>query len=94
MTRHCHHDQARLIYGSLSSLPIVCGAPEQDAFHVLKRQSRVEDVSVIAALSFWDYSLLLGGQLAGGSETYKATGRCFSVAAGRISYIHGLRGAI
>ena len=44
---------------------------------------------MIAALSFWDYSLVANVQ---GSDTYKATGRCFSVAAGRISYSYGLRG--
>ena len=44
---------------------------------------------MIAALSFWDYSLVANVQ---GSDTYKATGRCFSVAAGRISYSYGLKG--
>lgn len=49
-----------------------------------------EDTAVVAALSFWDYSLVANVQ---GSETYKATGRCFSVAAGRISYTFALKGA-
>lgn len=47
--------------------------------------------AVIAALSFWDYSLMLPGGTE--SDAYKATGRCFSVAAGRISYVHGFKGA-
>ncbi|CAL8465604.1 g5140 [Coccomyxa elongata] len=45
--------------------------------------------AVVAALSFWDYSLIAEVQ---GSDTYKATGRCFSVAAGRISYTYFLKG--
>lgn len=49
----------------------------------------LSETSVIAALSFWDYSLVAD---VAGSETYKATGRCFSVAAGRISYVYGLKG--
>ena len=44
---------------------------------------------MVAALSFWDYSLVATVQ---GSDTYKATGRCFSVAAGRISYTFALKG--
>ncbi len=48
-----------------------------------------DQTSVVAALSFWDYSLLYDGTA---GEAYKATGRCFSVAAGRISYVYGLRG--
>ena len=47
------------------------------------------ETAVVAALSFWDYSLVASVQ---GSDTYKATGRCFSVAAGRISYSYGLKG--
>ncbi len=30
----------------------------------------------------------------GTSDAYKATGRCFSVAAGRVSFVHGFKGAI
>ena len=48
-----------------------------------------DQTAVVAALSFWDYSLLYDGTA---GEAYKATGRCFSVAAGRISYVYGLRG--
>lgn len=48
-----------------------------------------DQTAVVAALSFWDYSLLYDGTA---GEAYKATGRCFSVAAGRISYVHGLKG--
>jgi hypothetical protein len=47
--------------------------------------------AVIAALSFWDYSLVTPPGT--GSDTYKATGRCFSVAAGRVSFVHGFKGA-
>ncbi len=47
--------------------------------------------AVIAALSFWDYSAMLPGGNA--SDAYKVSGRCFSVAAGRISYVHGFKGA-
>lgn len=50
-----------------------------------------DQTAVVAALSFWDYSLIAEVQ---GSDTYKATGRCFSVAAGRISYTYGLKGAL
>lgn len=46
---------------------------------------------MVAALSFWDYSLILGANT--GGDAYKATGRCFSVAAGRVSYSYGLKGA-
>ena len=46
--------------------------------------------AVVAALSFWDYSLLLPA--GGASDAYKATGRCFSVAAGRVSFVHGFKG--
>ena len=48
-----------------------------------------DQTAVVAALSFWDYSLLYDGTA---GEAYKATGRCFSVAAGRISYVYGLKG--
>ena len=51
--------------------------------------SAQSETAVVAALSFWDYSLVASVQ---GSDTYKATGRCFSVAAGRISYSYGLKG--
>ena len=47
--------------------------------------------AVLAALSFWDYSLVAEVP---GSEAYKATGRCFSVASGRISFNYALKGAI
>ena len=49
-----------------------------------------EDAAVVACLSFWDYSLVAQVR---GSDAYKATGRCFSVAAGRISFTHALKGA-
>ena len=48
--------------------------------------------AVIAALSFWDYSLVT--PVGAGSDVYKATGRCFSVAAGRVSFVHGFKGAL
>ena len=51
-----------------------------------------QSTAVVAALSFWDYSLVT--PLGAGSDTYKATGRCFSVAAGRISFVHGFKGAV
>lgn len=50
-----------------------------------------DQTAVVAALSFWDYSLIADVQ---GSDTYKATGRCFSVAAGRISYTYSLKGGV
>ncbi len=49
-----------------------------------------DETAVVAALSFWDYSLVSD---VAGSDTYKATGRCFSVAAGRISYTFSFKGA-
>ena len=51
------------------------------------------DVAVVAAQSFWDYAQQTDRALPGVGEAYKATGRCFSVAAGRISFCFGLRGA-
>ena len=51
-----------------------------------------DSTAVIAALSFWDYSLVTPA--GAGSDTYKATGRCFSVAAGRVSFVHGFKGAV
>lgn len=47
---------------------------------------------MVAALSFWDYSPQVDRHLPGSGEAYKASGRCFSVAAGRISFCHGLKG--
>jgi acyl transferase domain-containing protein len=46
--------------------------------------------AVIAALSFWDYSAML--PVGTESDAHKTSGRCFSVAAGRISYVHGFKG--
>jgi 3-oxoacyl-(acyl-carrier-protein) synthase/acyl carrier protein len=48
--------------------------------------------AVLAALSFWDYAPRADRALGAAGEAYKATGRCFSVAAGRISFCHGLKG--
>ena len=48
------------------------------------------DTAVIAALSFWDYAFVASTP---GSDAYKATGRCISVAAGRISYTFGYKGS-
>lgn len=48
-----------------------------------------EGTAVLAALSFWDYAFVADVP---GSDAYKATGRCISVAAGRISYTYGFRG--
>lgn len=48
-------------------------------------------MAVIAALSFWDYSQRIDAALPGVGEAYKATGRCISVAAGRISFCYGLK---
>jgi acyl transferase domain-containing protein len=56
-----------------------------------EQRAAEEETAVVAALSFWDYSLVANVQ---GSDTYKATGRCFSVAAGRISYTFALKGAL
>ncbi|CAL5223543.1 g6075 [Coccomyxa viridis] len=65
----------------------------EDSWQVLQHwhpeAAKEPETAVIAALSFWDYSLVASVQ---GSDTYKATGRCFSVAAGRISYSYGLKG--
>ena len=58
-------------------------SPLQSATH------NASQTAVVAALSFWDYSLVADVH---GSEAYKATGRCFSVAAGRISYVYNLKG--
>ena len=52
-------------------------------------QERMEQTAVLAALSFWDYAFVANVP---GSDAYKATGRCISVAAGRISYTYGFKG--
>lgn len=70
----------------------------QDAYGVLQHwtaegaavcHAASQSTAVLAALSFWDYSLIAEVP---GSEAYKATGRCFSVASGRISYTYALKG--
>lgn len=52
--------------------------------------------AVASAQSFWDYSSQLDRHvpLAPGLAAYRASGRCFSVAAGRISFSHGLQGGL
>lgn len=50
------------------------------------------DVAVLAALSFWDYTIQADRHLPGTGDAFRATGRCFSVAAGRISFSYGLKG--
>ena len=52
--------------------------------------SPAQSTAVLAALSFWDYAFVAEVP---GSDAYKATGRCISVAAGRISYTYGFKGA-
>jgi 3-oxoacyl-(acyl-carrier-protein) synthase/acyl carrier protein len=65
----------------------------EGAYEVLPLPSEHEaQVGVLAALSFWDYSIQADRHLAGAGEAYKATGRCFSVASGRISFCYGLKG--
>ena len=51
--------------------------------------SPAQSTAVLAALSFWDYAFVAEVP---GSDAYKATGRCISVAAGRISYTYGFKG--
>lgn len=53
----------------------------------------LEESAVVAAQSFWDYAQQTDRALPGVGEAYKATGRCFSVAAGRVSFCYGLKGA-
>ena len=66
----------------------------QDSYEAVQQwgpgAAGAEDTAVVACLSFWDYSLVAR---APGADAYKATGRCFSVAAGRISYTHAFKGA-
>ncbi len=63
------------------------------AYEVLPLPSEHDaQVGVLAALSFWDYSIQVDRHLSGAGEAYKATGRCFSVASGRISFCYGLKG--
>ncbi len=65
----------------------------EGAYEVLPSSSEHDaQVGVLAALSFWDYSIQADRHLAGAGEAYKATGRCFSVASGRISFCYGLKG--
>lgn len=47
--------------------------------------------AVLAALSFWDYAFVADVP---GSDAYKATGRCISVAAGRISFTYDFKGKL
>lgn len=47
--------------------------------------------AVLAALSFWDYAFVADVP---GSDAYKATGRCISVAAGRISFTYNFKGRL
>lgn len=59
--------------------------------------SSASEAAVVSAQSFWDYASVsdeyaAAGGSAGSGETYKATGRCFSVGAGRISFTHGFTG--
>ncbi len=79
-----------LWYGSASHASVAV----QDAWQVLQHghctSAGQPETAVVAALSFWDYSLVASVP---GSDTYKATGRCLSVAAGRISYSYGLKGS-
>lgn len=66
-----------------------------EALHQVSSSSnyvRENNVAVVAALSFWDYSLQLERHLPGAGDAYKTTGKCFSVAAGRISFAYGLKG--
>ena len=78
-----------IAYNSVSHASVAM----QDAWQVLQHwrgdAAGQAETAVVAALSFWDYSLVANVP---GSDTYKATGRCFSVAAGRISYSYGLKG--
>lgn len=53
--------------------------------------SLLDSTAVLAALSFWDYAFVANVP---GNDAYKATGRCISVAAGRISYTYGFKGKI
>ncbi|KAL4548258.1 hypothetical protein Ndes2526B_g00840 [Nannochloris sp. 'desiccata'] len=65
----------------------------EGAYEVLPLPSEHQaQVGVLAALSFWDYSIQADRHLVGAGEAYKATGRCFSVASGRISFCYGLKG--
>eukprot|EP00890_Picochlorum_soloecismus_P001111 jgi/Picsp_1/1/NSC_00001-R1 len=50
------------------------------------------NVAVIIALSFWDYSIESEAFFPLSGESYKVTGRNFSVAAGRISFSMGYSG--
>jgi hypothetical protein len=69
--------------------------PSQDAWEALCCYDLVHaapTTAVVAAQSFWDYAQRTDAAVPGVGEAYKATGRCFSVAAGRISFCFGLRG--
>jgi 3-oxoacyl-(acyl-carrier-protein) synthase/acyl carrier protein len=52
-----------------------------------------DSLAVLASQSFWDYAQATDRAIPWVGEAYKATGRCFSVAAGRISFCLGLKGA-
>ena len=64
----------------------------ESAYEALKGIHGDPNVGVLASISFWDYSLQADRHIGRLGEAYKATGRCFSVAAGRISYCYGLKG--
>lgn len=69
--------------------------PFQDASHALSAWSghpNRDSTAVISAQSFWDYASEADRAIPGLGAAYRASGRCFSVAAGRISFTFGLQG--
>ena len=63
-----------------------------EALNEISSASTTTNVAVLASISFWDYSVQADRHFVGVGDAYKATGRCFSVAAGRISFCYGLKG--
>ena len=57
--------------------------------HAAMDSARRDSTAVIAALSFWDYADVA---ITVGSDAFRATGRCLSVAAGRVAFTHGFKG--
>lgn len=68
---------------------MLCVQGAHEVVEASKQPKKAGQTAVLAALSFWDYSNVADVP---GGDAYKATGRCFSVAAGRISYTLGFKG--
>lgn len=82
--------QQRLCLEAVSSALLgAWGVPGASA---LEPSQTSADVPVIHCQSFWDYAALVDDRAPSIGGAYRATGRCFSVGAGRISFTFGFDG--